>query len=50
MRFLQHIAVFSAFAIIAVVIVLGRPHGRAAAPITSLPDAQVATFQKQAVR
>jgi hypothetical protein len=46
MRFLQHIAVFSAFAIIAAVVALGRPHGRTAALVVPLSDVQVATFQK----
>lgn len=45
MRFIQHVAVFSAFAIIAAVIVFARPH-KAAAPATSIPGGQVAVVQK----
>jgi hypothetical protein len=46
MRFLQHVAVFAAFAIILAVMALGRPHGKTAALIALLPNAQVATFQR----
>jgi hypothetical protein len=46
MRFWQHIAVFSAFAIIAAVIVLARPHHDAATPVSPLAGAQVAAFRK----
>jgi hypothetical protein len=44
-RIVQHVAVISAFAIIATVIVFARPQ-KAAAPITSRPDAQVEVVQK----
>jgi uncharacterized membrane protein HdeD (DUF308 family) len=45
MRFLQHAAVLSVFAIIAAVIVFARPQ-KSAVPITWLPGARVAVFQK----
>jgi hypothetical protein len=46
MRFIQHVAVISAFAVIAAVIIFARPNHKTAAPATSLPDAQVAISQK----
>jgi hypothetical protein len=46
MRFLQHVAVISAFAVIAAAIVFARPQHKAAAPVaTSLGD-QIVTSQK----
>jgi hypothetical protein len=46
MRFLQYAAVLSAYAIVAAVIVLGRPHARTTARVTPPQGTQVATFQK----
>jgi hypothetical protein len=46
MRFLQHAAVISAFAIVATAIVFARPQHKAAVPATTLPGAQVVVSQK----
>lgn len=46
MRFLQHVAVISAFAIVAAVIIFGRPQGKTAGPVASPSGAQVAVVQR----
>lgn len=46
MRFLQHVAVVSVFAVIAAVIIFARPPHKTAAPIALAPGAQVAAAQR----
>ncbi len=46
MRFLQHAAVLSAFAVIAAVIVFARPSHKAPVPVAAPLAAQMAAVQK----